>query len=149
MFARINDTEVLSSHRYVVTVGTTMIGAFSEVTLPTLEIKTDTIEEGGLNDYVHIIASRRQKGVLTLKRGLVKGSVLLNWYQKMLDGDMKNAYQEVSVIVFDSMREVAEWWFFGRAFPHKWTAPQLKADQSAVAIESLELSVHDYERIQL
>lgn len=143
------DTEVLSSHRFAVTLGSSILGAFTEVTLPSLEIKVDTIEEGGLNDYVHQIASRRQKGTLTLKRGLVYGSILLDWYQKMLDGDMKNAYQEVSVIVFDSMRQVSEWWFFGRAFPYKWTGPQLKADQATVAIETLELAVHEYERIKV
>ena len=147
------DTEIASSHRFVLTIGTEIIGAFTECTLPTLEFETEEVKEGGQNQYVHTLVSRRKSGRLVLKRGLVKSSILLGWYQDVLQthnlaaSKMKKSRQEVSVVLFDSMQNIVEWWFFGAAVPVKWTGPTLKADQAAAAIETLELVVHDYERV--
>lgn len=143
------NTEALSSHLFIVTIGMQVLGAFTEVTLPALEFETEEVKEGGQNYYMHTLIGRRKNGRITLKRGLVRGSIMLDWFMKVHDGEMDEAYYEVSVIMFNPMRIPQEWWFFGRAFPVKYTGPTLKAESAAVAIETLELAVHDYERMYI
>ncbi|NDJ84544.1 MAG: phage tail protein [Chloroflexi bacterium] len=141
--------ELHSGHRFVIAIGTELVAAFTECTLPTLEFDVQEQPEGGLNEYVHMLPGRRKSGRVTLKRGLAKSSILLEWYQDLLDGKMENATRQVSIIMFDSMNNIISWWFFDKAMPVKWTGPQLKSDQSAVAVETLELLVHDYEQIKV
>jgi len=44
------------------------------------------------------------------------------------------------IILMDSEGNEKWRWSFERAYPVKWTGPDLKADSSAVAVETLELA---------
>lgn len=143
------NNDPVSAHRFVLTIGNEMLGAFTEITLPTLEYETEERKEGGLNEWSHTMLTRRKSGRLVLKRGLLKASLFMDWYLDMTEGKMKDVRKEVSVILFDSTKNVVGWWFFGNVFPIKWTGPQLKSDQAAVAIETLELAVHDYQYVEM
>lgn len=138
------DNDPISSHRFLITIDNEIYGAFAECTLPALEFETEDRKEGGLNTHVHVLATRRKSGRLTLKRGVLKDSMLLKWFEDLLAGRMNNVYRNVSVVLFNEKKEVTGWWFFSDAFPVKWTAPQFKADAGAIAIETLELVVHEY-----
>lgn len=133
-----------SGHRFVVEIDGQRMAAFSECTLPTLEFETEERKEGGLNDYVHVLPSRRKSGRVTLKRGLTASTELLDWYNSLLSGQVNDATRTLAIIMFDSMGNELARWDFMEAIPVKWTGPQLKSDQGAVAIETLELVVHDY-----
>ncbi len=133
------DFDPVSSHRFVLTIDNDIVGAFTECTLPTLEFEVEEKKE-----YTHVLVSRRKSGRLTMKRGVAKDSIMLKWYQDLLQGKMTDAVKNVSVVVFSPKGEVTGWWFFSDAFPVKWTGPQLKSDQGAIAIETLELVVHEY-----
>lgn len=135
---------VHSGHRFVVEIDGKRMAAFTECTLPTLEIEVEEHKEGGLNDYVHVLPIRRKSGRVTLKRGLTNSTELLKWYQEILAGQVKSATRSLSVIMLDTKGTEMARWDFLEAIPVKWTGPQLKSDQGAVAIETLELIVHDY-----
>ncbi|MCB9437249.1 MAG: phage tail protein [Anaerolineales bacterium] len=135
---------VHSGHRFVVEIDGKRMAAFTECTLPTLEIEVEEQKEGGLNDYVHVLPIRRKSGRVTLKRGLTNSTELLKWYQQILAGQVKPATKSLSIIMMDTSGVEMARWDFLEAIPVKWTGPQLKSDQAAVAIETLELIVHDY-----
>ena len=53
-------------------------GIFTECTLPNIEWETQEIKEGGLNTYTHQLPGRRKGAKVTLKKGLLKESILKN-----------------------------------------------------------------------
>nr|QNO51306.1 hypothetical protein HDBBLJII_00003 [Methanosarcinales archaeon ANME-1 ERB6] len=44
------------------------------------------------------------------------------------------------IILLDSEGNEKWRWFFERAYPVKWTGPELRADSNTVAVESIELA---------
>ena len=133
-----------SNHRFIVEIGGKAVAAFTECTLPTLEFDTVEQKEGGLNTYVHILPGQRKSGRLVLKRGLTSSQELFAWYMDLLGGNLAKAKKTVAVIMYDLRGNEMSRWDFTDALPVKWSGPQLKADQAAVAIETLELMVHEY-----
>jgi len=101
-------------------------------------------KEGGQNEYIHMLPVRRKSGRVTLKSGLTNSADLLKMYLKVLDGQVKSATCKLSVIMLDRQSKELGRWDFGQAIPVKWTGPQMKSDQSAVIIETLEFVVHDF-----
>ncbi|GIK66487.1 MAG: phage tail protein [Chloroflexi bacterium] len=136
--------EAFSAHSFVIEINGSPMAAFTECTLPTLEIETQDQKEGGLNEYTHVLPVRRKSGRLILKRGLTASQELLSLYKDLLSGQVQPATYSVSVVMYDSMKSELARWNFDKAIPVKWTGPTLKSDTGAVAIESLELVVHDY-----
>lgn len=138
------DIDAFSAHSFVIEINGSPMAAFTECTLPTLEIETQDQKEGGLNEYTHVLPVRRKSGRLILKRGLTASQELLSLYRDLLSGQVQPATYKVSVVMYDSMKSELARWNFEKAIPVKWTGPTLKSDAAAVAIESLELVVHDY-----
>lgn len=138
------DVIVHSAHSFVIEIGGKRMAAFTECTLPTLEIETTEVQEGGQNNYVHMLPGPRKSGRVTLKRGFSAEKELMKWYQNVLQGKVKEATKSISIILFDSKAKQLGRWDFTKAYPIKWTGPTLKSDAGAIAIEQLELVVHDW-----
>lgn len=114
------------------------MAAFTECTLPSLEVDTgEEIKEGGLYDYTHRLPLRIKSGSVTLKHGLVRGNILMQWYTSMLKGEFKKAKREVAVVVLEQDLIPVMILAFRDAMPVKWTGPKLNAGENAVAIEEL------------
>lgn len=137
--------EGYTSYRFRITVDGITLGAFTECALPSLQVETLDIKEGGQNTFSHKLPVRVNAGSLTLKHGLTSGKQLLDWYLQVLDGDMENAVRDVTITMLDETGATLMNWTFYNAYPIKWGGPQLKADNSAVAIEELELVHHGFE----
>jgi len=75
---------------------------------------------------------------ITLKRGITDSDVLWKWHQEVISG----LFMRMSgfIILLDSKGEEKWRWHFVDAYPVKWTGPDLKADSSTVAVETLELA---------
>jgi phage tail-like protein len=74
---------------------------------------------------------------LTFKRGIVDRQ-LWDWYHDLTQGKVR--LRSGSILVRDPAGEqVVMEWQFQRAFPCKWIGPELDAQQSKVAVETLEL----------
>jgi len=109
----------------------------------TVERKTEPHKEGGVNDYVHQLPGRIEYTHITLKRG-VADDALWDWFQKGLyDGKVER--RNVSIILYNGDRTKAKRWNLRKAYPVKWTGPDLKADSNQVAIETLEIVHHGME----
>lgn len=125
------------------------LAQFTEITLPSLDLDVKDYTEGGMNEYTHALVGRRKPSKLVLKRGMTKDKKLLQWYLDVLAGNVAAATKDVAVVVFDVSHKPVAFWFFGNAIPVKWSGPNLKAGESAIAIDTLELAVHDFQSIDV
>ncbi|MBC7812094.1 MAG: phage tail protein [Burkholderiales bacterium] len=135
-----------TTFRFLVIVDGINSGAFTEFQLPTLTVETQDIKEGGQNAYVHKLPVRTTPGTVTLKHGVLYGSELFAWYMQVMRGEMADATRQVVVAMFDisvDQEPIMIWGFF-RAYPIKWSGPALKADDRAVAIETIEFVHHGF-----
>ncbi len=140
-------SELHATFRFVVTIDSLPVGAFTECTLPTLQVETEDVKEGGLSSYSHKLPVRVNAGTFTLRRGVTKSNELLKWYLQVARGQMTSATRTVTVVILDSLGVPVSRWTFNEAYPIKWSGPQLKAGDNTVAIEEIEFA-HDGFEVQ-
>lgn len=135
-------TDPHATFRFSVEVDQFQLAVFDECNLPSLEVEVLEQQEGGYNQGVHLLPGRIKAGRLTLKRGVFKSSEMLSWYQAVLDKSKRTdaVKRNVTVKMLDIKGEPVMTLEFIRTFPVKWTGPTFKADENAIAIESLELA---------
>ncbi len=129
-----------AAFRFVVEIGGQPEAAFTECTLPILELEVEELKEGGLNTFVHQLPGQRKSSRLTLKNGVGKGS-LIEWCKKTMQGKFER--KSVTIRLLDSKRAEVAVWNIENAYPLKWAGPQLKSDDRAIAIQTLELACAD------
>jgi phage tail-like protein len=115
------------------------VAGFSECS--GLEATTEVFDykEGGVNDYVHKFPTRASFANITLKHGVVYlYDDLWTWHNAFVLGN--GARKDGLIVLLDESRAPVKVWKFTRGIPMKWVGPSLNATQSAVAIESLEIS---------
>jgi phage tail-like protein len=133
------------SLRFTVAIENLMIAAFTEFQLPTIEVKTESITEGGQNTYVHQLPVRVESATtLTLRHGIAHSQDLLAWYSQVLNGQMADAIRQVTVAMYGEDHQPLMIWNFRDAYPTKWVGPTLKSSDSAVLIEELTLVHHGF-----
>ena len=120
---------------------------FSEVSAP--DITSDPVEyrEGNMAG----ITPGKQPGLLkysnvTLKRGVTDSQVFVEWMKSVLEGKVERK-TVVITLLDDAMGEVASWQL-EKAWPTKYTAPDVNATSNEVAIERLELVCEGITRIK-
>ena len=132
--------------KFHVEVGDITEAAFTECS--GLEMSTDVFEyiEGGLNEYVHKLPVRTKVSNVTLKRGFTTSNELYDWYREMenaLRQGKSFSFRQVTITLRTTVnQEDVMRWTLDKAFPVKWSGPAFKADETAVAIETLEFAHH-------
>ncbi|NWF69249.1 MAG: phage tail protein [Chloroflexi bacterium] len=138
--------EVHASFRFTVSIDKVTHAAFTECNLPSLQVETQSLNEGGQNAYAHTLPIRVKAGTVTLKHGITKDGALLKWYLQVLRGEkLKDVWRTVTITMYDSMLNAISTWTFQRAYPVKWGGPQLRSGDQALAIEELEIAHHGFE----
>ena len=125
-----------AAFRFIVDVGGVK-AAFTECTLPVMELETEEIKEGGLNDTLRIVPGRRKSARITLKNGVGKSDIVA-WCSKTMGGKFER--KKITVTLQDVEKQTVAVWNIEDAYPTKWTGPQLKADANSIAIQTLELA---------
>jgi len=123
--------------------GVTKAG-FSEVS--GLASETEVIEYREGNEKVN--TPRKIPGLtkytnITLKWGVTADKSLWNWYQTVIDGQVRRA--NGSIVLLDESRNEILRWNFRNAWPCKWEGPTLQASGNEVAIESIEIAHEGFE----
>lgn len=121
--------------------------SFQEVGGLTVEVTAEELQEGGVNDYSHRLPGKTKYGNLVLKRGSMgTDSKLIKW---VLDAVKNRTFDPMHVYVSllnEKHDPVISWQFF-RAWPVKLVSSDLKATDSSIAIETLELSFSYMDRV--
>jgi phage tail-like protein len=111
-----------------------------------LQVETDVFEyaEGGGNSNVLRFPTRTKHASITLRRGIA-GRAYWDWYDDVVDGQIRQRNGTIAILKPDGSGVAAEWQVRD-AFPCKWIGPDLAAEQSTVAIETVELCHHGLRR---
>jgi phage tail-like protein len=124
-----------------------IVGGFSECSGLSVETEYFEFREGGCNEYVHRFAGQTKYPALILKHGLTQLDGLWAWHQDVGLGKIQR--RNGSIQLRNKEQVTVMQWDFKEALPFKWSGPDLRADSSSVAIESVELSHHGLSRPSL
>lgn len=112
---------------------------FQEVAGLNAEVATEEFREGGLNEYAHRLPTGVKYGNLVLKRGLLSDSQVGKWCRDAVE-NFSFEPRDLAVMLLNEQHEPLATWHFLRAYPVKWSLSEFKAQENALAIESLELA---------
>ena len=132
------------SFRFHIEIQGIEVARFSECNGLDFETETFDYKEGGLNSRVHRFPGRWKFNNLNLKKGIsTDGQALWNWVQSVVKGANTGEFptHSVTVTLYDvTGKTPLRTWTFQDAYPIKWAANALSADQNVIAIETLTLA---------
>lgn len=114
-------------------------GAFQSATGLSAELEVTAYAEGGRNDYVHQLPVRHSWGRIRLSRGIARDASLWAWYEAGLSGSL-GARRDGAIIMQDPAGAPVMLWTFRAGLAARWAGPELNAEESRLAIESLEIA---------
>jgi phage tail-like protein len=115
------------------------VAGFSEVQLPEGRIEAVAYREGtDKTSAARLLPGRVEFGPVVLQRGFAGDPALFEWWNDVVQGNV--ARRNVVIVLLDEQRQEVARWLIRRAWPSKWTGPELRGLGNDVVIETLELS---------
>lgn len=133
-----------AAFRFEVRLDELPVAGFSECGGLELRTAFEEVAEGGQNDFVRKLPGRTTQSDLRLRRGIAD-RVLWDWYVALVGGKVTRRNGAVMLRSADGSAVVAEW-RFRRALPVSWAGPELDAEQSRIAVETIELAHEGLDR---
>ena len=112
---------------------------FQSVSGLSVEYDFESFKEGGENRFEHKLPVRTKYADMVLKRGMVTGSEVINWFLKAFR-DREFSPTDINVILMNEKGEPLRTWKVAHAIPKKWLVSDLNANESAIVIEPMELT---------
>ena len=130
--------------RFYVEITGVIAGEFLECSGLSMEREVKLLEEGGVNDFVHVLPGRMKYTNITLNRGITYSRELWAWYRTgIFDGKVKRV--NMSIILGNADGKKSKQWDIRSAYPVKWTGSNLSTTATEVACETLEIAHHGIE----
>jgi phage tail-like protein len=133
-------TDPYLGYRFKVEIDGLLVAGFTTVRGLEVRMEPESYQEGGVNDYAHQLPTRTDSPRLVLERGVTDSEAFLTWIRGVAPGTVGR--QDGRVVVLDETGQEVRGYQFLRAYPVRWSGPELSASQGAVAVESVEL-VHE------
>ena len=121
-------------------------GSFQEVTGLNVKLDVEEIKEGGENRFAHRFPSRPKYETLVLKRGMLTGSALIAWARDAVEQFSFSTKTVVILLLNENGAPLASWNIVN-AWPVALRTSEFKAQDSTVAVETLELAFDFFRRI--
>lgn len=139
-------TDPFGNYNFLVEIDGIERGAFQEVS--GFDSTIDVIEhrEGGENTTVRKLPGMTKYSNLVFKWGITDDMTLYTWHLDTVNGKPDFRKNGSIVLVDRHQTEVARWNFI-RAWPTKYDGPDLNAEGTDVAIETLELAHEGITRV--
>jgi phage tail-like protein len=111
---------------------------FQSVSGLNVEYDVETFKEGGENRFEHKLPVRTKFADLSLKRGMLKDSKVIEW---CLDAFQNRKFKtvQVNVTLLNEKHEPITTWQFFKVWPKKWSVSDFNAQENSVVIETLDL----------
>lgn len=119
---------------------------FQSVSGLQVELETEQVPEGGENRFTHKLPVRTRFPNLVLKRGLLVNSELIKWCRDAVE-DYNIRPVNLTVSLLNQEHEPLITWNVVHAWPVKWAMADFNAEESKIAIETIEL-VYNYFNIK-
>ena len=104
-----------------------------------VEYDMEEYKEGGENRFTHKLPMRTKFTDMVLRRGLLTDSEVIKWFLNAFR-DREFVPADINVILMNEKSDHLHVWKVAHAIPKKWSISDLNANESAVIIETLELS---------
>ena len=127
---------------FIVDVEGLVVGGFSSISGLEVETQSYDYQEGGRNEFTHRFVGPTQHPPLVFTRGLSPLDGLWAWHQDIVNGKVERRNGTIYLLARTQLPVPVMWWNFTNALPMKWTGPELRAESSGVAFESVELTHH-------
>jgi phage tail-like protein len=111
-----------------------------------LDASTDAVDyrEGTDPNHVRKLTGLNKYSPIILKRGITDSDELWKWRQTVIDG--KTERKNGSIVLRDETGAEKIRWNFSNGWPTKWTGPGFNATSTAVAVETLEITLEELKK---
>ncbi|MBB5636867.1 phage tail-like protein [Pedobacter cryoconitis] len=116
--------------------------SFRDVGGLSVKMDLETVIEGGVNDYEHKLPKRAQYNPLVLKRGILRGSQFTAWINDAIR-NFNFKPKQIYISLIDEQRAPTIRWRVENAYPVGIEMSEFKAEENALAIETLTIA-YDY-----
>ncbi|GAA5216517.1 phage tail protein [Corallincola platygyrae] len=110
---------------------------FSDVSGLSEELSTEEVAEGGQNRFVQKYPVRAKHTELTLKRGLLKQSELVDWVKECIE-DFSITPKDMDIKLLNAEHEPLMTWHIVNAYPIKWSVSDFSATSNSIVVETLQ-----------
>jgi len=112
---------------------------FQEVSGLEVELETESFVEGGQNRFTWQLPKRTRYSDLTLKRGMLIGSGVIDWCKDALENFI---FQPASLTIslLNEQHVPLHSWYVVNAIPKKWSVSGFNAQENSIVIESITLN---------
>ncbi|MDR0757631.1 MAG: phage tail protein [Tannerella sp.] len=114
---------------------------FKEVSGLSVEMETENIKEGGVNDFEYKLPKQIKHGNLVLKRALAPvSSGNVQWIKQWIENDFSTLPKTKNIVVslIDADQKPKASWTCTDAYPVKWEAENFDAEKNVLAVEAIE-----------
>jgi len=122
-------------------------GNFQEVSGLNFKFGVKEVPEGGENRFIHKFPVPAKYENLILKRGMLIGSPLITWAQTSVG---QFSFKPVTVVInlMDETSAPIATWKLINAIPVGLNVSAFKAQENAIAVETLELSFDYFDKVK-
>ena len=112
---------------------------FQSVAGLSIEYDTESYKEGGENRFEHKLPLRTKYPDLSLKRGMLTDSKVIQWCLDALQNrDIKPA--QIIISLLNEEHQPLKTWNVYNAWPKKWSVSDFNSQDNSIVIETLDLS---------
>jgi phage tail-like protein len=115
--------------------------SFQEISGLSRNVVMEDYAEGGENRFTHKLPKGTNYENLVLKRGVVKGSRLVDWFIKAME-ELEFEPINLSVNLLNEEHKKLCTWSLVHSLPVKWSVSGLNAESSGLLIETMEINYH-------
>jgi phage tail-like protein len=146
----VTPNDAIGGQYFYVEVKGTAIAQFMECSGLTSEIELITIKENDAKGkpIIKYLPGAHKAPTLTLKRAKNVSMDLYNWHKAMLDGKVKEARREASVVLLDPQHNEVSRYNLLEAWVSKLTVSGLKAFSTEVAVEEATIVCESFVRVK-
>ena len=112
------------------------------------EIGIEEYHEGGENRFKHKLPNPVTYPNLVLKRGMLIGSQLMQWYKDSVENYVFES-NDVTVILMNGDHIPIQGWNFINAYPIKWNISDFNAEDATIVVESVEFAYQYFRRLDV
>ena len=122
---------------------------FQSVSGLTVEFDTESFKEGGENRFEHKLPVRTKYPDLSLKRGMLKDSKVIDWVKGILQSRdfVNNKPVEIQVSLLNEEHTPLQTWHVYNCWPKKWSISDFNAAENSIVVETLDLSYNFFKLI--
>jgi phage tail-like protein len=146
----VSTNDAIAARNFAVEIDGTTVAQFTEISGRTSEMDVTELKENAKDGKLIIkkIPGAHKPPTLTLKRAKNVSMDLYNWHKAALNGKVKDARKNGSIILYDyELGEVARWNFVN-AWPSKLSTGSLKAGSNDVVTEEATIVMESFERVK-